>query len=62
MRQVAAFALSTIGFIAVSNLVLWALVDICHLTPLMGKFVKIGIMGIVSWFVSSKAIFKGTGQ
>lgn len=61
LQQVVAFSISTIGFIVVSNLVLITLVAGFHMSPMPAKLLKGFIMGIISWFVSSKAIFQGSG-
>jgi len=61
LTQIAAFSVSTVTFTLGGNLILWILVEIFGLKPMPAKFLKIGILGIVSWFVSSKAIFVGHG-
>ena len=58
-KQVFSYAISAVMFALVSNFVLWFLVNHLLVSPMVGKLIKIGIMGIISWFVSSKGIFQG---
>lgn len=58
-KQALSYTISAVAFALVSNVLLWFLVSHMHASPMVGKLIKIGIMGIISWFVSSKAIFQG---
>lgn len=58
-RQVFSYSIAAVVFALGSNFVLWFLVSQLNLSPIVGKLIKIGVMGFISWFVSSKGIFQG---